>query len=249
MRNSILALAILIISISVSGQIVPTNDSVVNQKSQTQLNATYFILGTLSDYLGRFYYVNNPDQVDRYFPYEKLLMEFLDSLIFDELNIKINVNERDETYSKDLSILVNSFYGNDKLLIDSLFIDNDQIFSFLTGKYYRYGRVINDSLFKIQLANSPNHKICDTLLKKAGCKNVYFIYLKNIPAQFIYYFVPPPELKDYFNSISAQKEILDDAYYRVIKDLMKYEEEELEVMKRDDRQRDLSRFLEIINKQ
>ena len=247
MRNSILVLVTLVISFSVSGQILPANDSVLDQKNHINLNATYFILGTLSDYLGRFTYVNNSDQVDRYYPYEKSLRDFIDSLIFDELYIKITVNERDETFSKDLSLLLNSFYGSDKLLIDSLFKDNDQIFSFLTGKYYRYGRVINDSLFLIQMANSPNHKICDTLLKKAGCKNVHFKYLKNIPAQFIYFFVPPPELKDYFNSVSDQKEILKDAYYRVIKDLMKFEKDELEEMKKETLQRDLSRFLEIIN--
>jgi hypothetical protein len=106
----ILAIATLIFSISVSGQIIPSNDSNVNQKNQIHLNATYFILGTLSDYLGRFY-------------------------------------------------------------------------------------------------------------------------------------------KDYFNSISDQKEILNNAYDRVIKDLMKYEDNELEEMKRDNRQEDLSWFLEIINQQ
>lgn len=247
MRNYILLLATLVISFSASGQILPANDSVPNQKHQIHLNTVYFTLGTLSDYMGRFYYIDNPDQVDRYYPYEKSLRDFLDSLILDELNIKITVNERDETFSKDLSILLNSFYGSDKLLIDSLFKNNDQIFSFLTGKYYRYGRVINDSLFLIQMANSPNHKICDALLKKADCKNVHFKYLKNIPAQFIYFFVPPPKLKDYFNSISDQKEILNNAYYSAIKGNMKFDDDEMEKMKRDTRQRDLSRFLEIIN--
>lgn len=213
-----------------------------------EFNPLCFILGTLSDYLGRSNNVNKPDQIDRYYQYEKPLMGFLDSLIFEDFNVKVSSNDRNETFSKYIADKINSFYGKDKLLNPDLFRYRDQIHSFLTGRYYRYGRQVNDTLFIIQLANSPNHEICNILLNKSNCSNIYFQYLKNIPAQFIYFFTPSKELRSQFESISKQKEILDSSYYETIRQIMNFDYRELDKYKAETRQNDIIRFIELSTK-
>jgi len=76
---------------------------------------------------------------------------------------------------------------------------------------------MSDSIFKIQLANSPNHKICDKLLRRAGCTNINFQYLKNVPSQYIYYFKPTTQLKSCFEKIAKQKEKLDMSFDELMK--------------------------------
>src|SRR4030043_1502300 len=84
--------------------------------------------------------------------------------------------------------------------------------SYLAGRYYRYGRKINDSIYSIQIANSADHAVCDSLLRRVGCTKIHFKYLNNIPAQFIYYFIPTNELERYFDYLSKEKQELDDSY-------------------------------------
>ena len=50
----------------------------------------YFVLGTLSDYLGHFRYVDEEKQVDRYYPSEKPLVKFLEKYIKEELKISVS---------------------------------------------------------------------------------------------------------------------------------------------------------------
>jgi len=101
--------------------------------------------------------------------------------------------------------------------------------SYLVGKYYRYGRKINDSAYVIQLFNSPDNYICEGLLARVGCK-VHFKSVEQIPAQFIYYFVPSCELKSYFDIISIQKNKLDASHKKYIKKLFKMAEEDYQKM-------------------
>jgi hypothetical protein len=192
---------LLIISVALLGQ-PDSNKTNLQVNDTVELDPKYFILGSLSDYMGRFEYVNKKYQIDRYYSYEKPLMEFLEAIIKNDLNLNVttipdNLHEADlyETFSPELSLVLNSYFNRTYLITDSLKNKPEFNYSYLTGKYYRYGEKINDSIYKIQLANSADHKACDLLLRRIGCPRIHFKYLKNIPAQFIYYFIPTTELK------------------------------------------------------
>ena len=203
----------------------PTSKSVSPQVYDTvKLDPTYFILGTLSDYMGRFSYVNKKFQIDRYYSIEKPLVEYLNFLITNELKINVttvpdNLSEVSlyETFSPELSSILNSYFIGDYLSLKNLKNQPELNYSYLAGRYYRYGDRINDSIYKIQLANSSDHKICDTLLRRIGCTKIHFKYLKNIPAQFIYYFIPTSRLEEYFNSLDQEKTKLEDLYNDFVK--------------------------------
>jgi hypothetical protein len=178
----------------------------------------YFVLGTLSDYMGRFQYVVREKQVDRYYPHEKPLVDYLTKYIKTELNIQVDTtfekSKHCEMYSNELSKILNSFYGTQDKLIDSKFKTNEQIYSFLAGVYYRYGDKLDTCIYKIELANSPKHQNCYDFLKRIGCKKIFYKYLNNIPAQFILYFEPTDELKSYLNIIESQRLILQESNKR-----------------------------------
>ncbi len=111
--------------------------------------------------MGRFTYVDKKNQVDRYYYYEKPLVRYLDSIIKADLKINVTekyLNMKYETFSKELSSIINSYYENG-LLIDTLIRTPEEICSFLAGRYYRYGKQMNDSIFRITLHNTPDHNI------------------------------------------------------------------------------------------
>jgi hypothetical protein len=179
-----------------------------------QLNTLYFVLGTLSDYMGRTTYIDKEYQVDSYYYYEEPLVRYLDSLIMAELMIDVSetfINGRYETYSEELSEIINSYY-RDGMIYSRLLETTCDVCSFLTGKYYRYGEQLNDSVFKIQVPNSPNQSLVDSLLRRMDCTDIYFTHLKTLPAQFIYYFVPTEELKACFLHLSFPKKELENEY-------------------------------------
>jgi len=201
------------------------NTILANTKATVSIDPVYFVLGTLSDYMGRFSYVKREKQVDRYYPVERPMVNYLTLYIKTELNITVDTifekSNHSEMYSDELSKKLNSFYGEKDELLSNKFETKKQFYSFLAGAYYRYGEKLDSSIYKIQLTNSPNHHICYELLKKSGCENVLYEYLKNIPAQFIYYFAPTDELKKYFNSIELENEILKKSYYNQIEEMIK----------------------------
>ncbi|MGE5420108.1 MAG: hypothetical protein ACM3UT_07970 [Chloroflexota bacterium] len=204
-------LHILLLSVLLSATVAAQN-----QPAEIRINTMYLLLGTLSDYMGRFTYIDQPNQVDKYHYFEKPLVEYLDSMIQNDLGSEINVSQKFfngsyETFSEPLAKTINSRYENN-LLKDSIFRTNEEICSFLTGRYYRYGGQLNDSIYKIQLANSPDHNIIEVLLRRIGCTRVHYTFLRNIPAQFIYYFIPTVELKESFSQIKKQKDALNLSY-------------------------------------
>ncbi len=184
----------------------------------------YFILGTLSDYMGRFQYIEREKQVDRYYPYEKPLVYYLTDYIKAELNLVVDTvfekSKNSEMFSEELSKTLNSFYGKNDKLINSKFETTKQIYSFLTGVYYRYGERLDTSIYKIQIANSPKHQNCYELLKRIGCKKIFFKYLRNIPAQYILYFEPTEKLKDYLDIIESERIILKKSFDDQITEMM-----------------------------
>jgi hypothetical protein len=197
-----------------------TTDSI----KKVSLDPLYFVLGTLSDYMGRFEYVEREKQIDRYYPYEMPVVDFLTKYIKTELNIDVDTtfekSNHSKMYSDKFSKTLNSFYGvNDKLL-NEMFETINQKYSFLAGVYYRYGDKLDTSIYKIQLANSPKHQNCYEFLKQVGCENIFYQYLRNIPAQFILYFEPTDELKKYLEYIESERIILEKSYHNQIYDMM-----------------------------
>jgi len=196
----------------------------VNRETSPALDPVFFMLGTLSDYMGRFQYIDRQKQVDRYFPYEKPLVDYLTHYIKTELGISVDTttdqSKHMQMYSAKLSRELDHFYGADDKLVDSLFQTPEQACSFLAGVYLRYGEKLDTSIYKIQLANSPKHQTCYELLKKVKCPQIFYKYLKNIPAQFILYFQPSPVLKKYLSKVEYKNEVLKHSFQHQVKELM-----------------------------
>ncbi|MBI9063701.1 MAG: hypothetical protein JEZ14_17100 [Marinilabiliaceae bacterium] len=68
--------------------------------STSEIVPIYFILGTLSDYMGRFQYIERHTQVDRYYPHEKPLVTYLTKFIQAELNIKVDTTFQTSNHLK-----------------------------------------------------------------------------------------------------------------------------------------------------
>jgi hypothetical protein len=254
MIRYLLIAVLLTISIPNLGQIAPKGDNNRYFVETIELDPFYFILGTLWDYIGRFTYVDKNSQIDRYYPYEKPLMEYLERMVKEEFNIVIKTtpdNEskvsRYETFSPELSSKINSYFNKNFLIIDSLKNLPKLNSSYLAGRYYRYGRKINDSIFSIQIANSADHKACDSLLRRVGCTKIHFKYLKNIPAQFIYYFIPTNELKRYFDYLAKEKKELEDSYFNYLKTELKLDNQDLETFKEVNKKK-YTEIIDLFNK-
>lgn len=176
----------------------------------------YFVLGTLSDYMGRFQYVEREKQIDLYYPFEKPVVDYLTGYIKTKLNIVVDTifekSNRSKMFSDELSKTLNSFYGEKEELLSDKFKTKKQKYSFLVGIYYRYGEKLDSSIYKIQLANSPKHQNCYEFLKEIGCENIFYQYLRNIPAQFVLYFEPVDELKEYLELIEQEKVALKKSF-------------------------------------
>jgi hypothetical protein len=199
-------------------------DNSIAVKDTVTLDPHYFILGTLSDYMGRFQYVDREKQIDRYYPYEKPLADYLTGYIKNQLNIEVQTifkpSLHSEMFSEELSKALNSFYGENDQLLDDKFDTLNQKYSFITGLYYRYGESNNSKICKIQLANSPKHRNCYLLLKEIGCENIFYQYLRNIPAQYILYFEPTDELQKYFDIVELKRVDLRKSFLKTVIKMM-----------------------------
>jgi len=201
------------------------NTNLPDTISTASYDPIYFVLGTLGDYMGRFQYMERGKQIDRYYPFEKPLVDYLTRYIKAEIYIDVDTifeqSNHSEMFSDELSTTLNSFYGEKDELLDTKFETSNQIYSFLAGVYYRYGEKLDSSIYKIQLANSPKHQNCYELLKQIGCENIFYQYLRNIPAQYILYFEPTDVLEKYLDGIENERVILKKSFYNQIAEMMK----------------------------
>ncbi len=79
------------------------NTNLTGTSKTVSFEPVYFILGTLSDYMGRFRYVDRNKQVDRYYPFEKSLVDYLTKYIKNELNIVVDTIFEKSHHSKMFS--------------------------------------------------------------------------------------------------------------------------------------------------
>lgn len=175
-----------------------------------KIDANYFLLGTLSDYISRFYAVKREKQIDKYYPNEKPAIEFLSKFIKEKLNVTVDTSFN-EMYSPELSKTLNNYYGINDELPDSIFKTDEQIYSFLLGNYYRYGIKLSDSIYSIRLVNSAKPKLISKLLVKINCDKIIYRHYDNLPASSIFYFEAPPKLKKYIDLIETEKIKLDQS--------------------------------------
>ncbi len=191
-----------------------TGWKIVSQKEKDSVivntDNTFFLLGTLNDYMGR-EWVSKGEVFDRYYQYEKPLMKFVDSIVKKEF--KVVLIEKDNCFiSNEMAKKMNSFYSENDL-IDSLFTTREKKISFLLGAYYRYGEKVNDNIYKIQIANSHKHTEIQQILVSLGCKNIFYKRMQNIPIQNIIYFESNDLIKAYLKTIELEKEKLFDSLF------------------------------------
>ena len=200
------------------------NSQRVKDSMIVKIDTTFFLLGTLNDYMGR-KWIAKGEVFDRYYPFEKPLMKFVDSIVKKEF--KTVLIEKDNCFnSEEMAKKMNSFYVENDL-IDSLFTTKEKNLSFLLGAYYRYGEKVTDNIYKIQIANSFKHIEIQKILISLGCKNIFYKRLQNIPIQNIIYFESNDLIKAYFETIESEKEKLFDSRLKSFRSVKLSKEEYL----------------------
>ena len=189
----------------------------------------YFILGTLSDYMGRYLDPRDKNVVDRYDALEFPLIDAIDSVLkkdYTNSSYKVDkysdsgVNVRSAKILSDtLFKKLNSYYvfhesgsytsdGDPELdnrpilmgaLKENIFSDDAEKFAFLAGAYVRFG-FRKDTCYEILIANSLSKaRVCYEVLKYFKCKPFYTTIQGNIPTPHMVYFHPTKEMEEYLN--------------------------------------------------
>lgn len=190
-----------------------------------ELEKDYFLLGTLSDYMGRYKDPLVIDVVDSYYINEKSLLIYNYNIFKSEFSdLKLDTINR-TLKSIALTEKMNTFFhwnydenftneNSDSLFIGTINLDKfkteEQKISFAVGVYTRYGQK-NDSTYCINIANS--NTLFDSSLKilsDLNCKNIKSEIYKAIPTSCIIYFQPSEELKKYLVYYGFLRETIGD---------------------------------------
>ncbi|WP_177765682.1 hypothetical protein [Flavobacterium sp. I3-2] len=170
-----------------------------------------FLVGSFSDYLGRFYYIEKETQIDRYSSKEKSLAKYISFFITNNYKVKNELVFKDdnniELYVPNLAKrLHTNFYNGDGQIIYEKFVTDEEKLSFLLGVYYRYGEQLTDEIYQIKLVNSPKQKVIYELLKDLGCEKIVFDSTQDkLPQTFTFYFVATPKMIKYFDHLKQEK--------------------------------------------
>jgi len=186
---------------------------------EIKLNPDFFLLGTLSDYGGRFYSIDREKQIDKYYPYEISLMHYLTKFIFNNYQIKVDTvsligNKNSKMFSKIMANKLHNFYDEKGNLNNNIFDSEDKKYSFITGAFVRYGAVIQDNFYKIHIYNSSKDKVILALLKDLYCNKIAYKSLNGIPNSDIFYFEATPRLIKYFNTVKSENKSIQHALYK-----------------------------------
>ena len=188
---------------------------VSGQESKLNIDSEYFLLGTLTDYLGRLDHPKFQERVDYYYKYEKAVSDEIYAIFNSQFELKYEITKdsnRYEIYSGQLSSLIDNYYnfkpsGSMTMQHDTIYrgILRSDIFdtelkklSFLAGVFARFGEV-SDTTYSIKIANSMSKvKICETLLKELDCSEVNYEILRDyIPSGHNLYFKPSEKVDEY----------------------------------------------------
>lgn len=220
---------------------------------KTEINPDFFLLGTFSDYMGRFQYVDREKQIDRYYPYEESITKYISKFIKENYKIAVDTvfktSRHSEIFSPKLAKEMHTRYFDQKgRFIDSTLNSEVKEYSFLTGIYYRYGENLKGNIYKIQVVNSPKDKEIYQILKDLECRKIVYKSLIGIPSSDIFYFEATPRMIKYFNIIGQEKQELQKSYDNHIWSIFKGEEEKKYRTIANDRQNELIKSLELIFK-
>lgn len=173
-------------------------------QQKNEVNPNYFLLGTLSDYMGRNQFSNNKDVIEGYAAHEKLLVKKIMELYKNDFILvdTLNSNTKQERYNlsnKNINISINSFYRFDKQsltypkkdtifkgkLKDSIFRNDSEKISFLLGCLSRFstGLVkLKEKEFCLQFGNSiSKFTLAQKTITDLGFTINKVKTLKNIP--------------------------------------------------------------------
>ena len=184
---------------------------------EVKINPDFFLLGTFSDYMGRFQYIDRENQIDRYYPYEESLAKYINSFIFQNYNskceLKLEKTRNSELFNSELAKQLHREYFDEKgNFIDEKLDTEEEKYSFLLGVYLRYGQHLDDNIYKIQVANSPKDKQLYRILKDLESDKIVYKFLRGyIPSPDIFYFVATPRMIKYFNIIEKEYQELNRA--------------------------------------
>lgn len=170
-----------------------------------------FLIGSFSDYLGRFYYIEKETQIDRYASKEKSLAKYISFFITNNYKVKNELVFKDdnniELYVPNLAkrLHTNFYYGDGQIIYEKFVTDEEKL-SFLLGVYYRYGEQLTDEIYQIKLVNSPKQKVIYEVLKDLGCEKIVFDSTQDkLPQTFTFYFVATPKMIKYFDHLKQEK--------------------------------------------
>jgi hypothetical protein len=185
-----------------------------NQRDDLVLDGESFLLGTVSDYMGREVFTNEKDKIEQYGFYEKSLVNKIYYLLIEKYNdllIKKFETSGDRVIcSEKLAEKINSNYNYYKSNITQ---NNDSVFyrklkpnilktelqkiSFVVGAYARFGSH-QDARYYIRFVSSMSHfDVCKKTLKELNCENIEVEITKTIPESQLIYFKPSKEVMKY----------------------------------------------------
>lgn len=137
----------------------------------------YFILGTLSDYMGRFQYVDRNKQVDRYYPFEKPLVDYLTKYIKKELNIVVDTvfekSHHSKMFSDELSKTLNNFYGENDELLNNRFGTKARFILFWQGYITDTAKKLTLQFIKFNWQTPQSIKTAMSSSNKLGAKRSF----------------------------------------------------------------------------
>lgn len=220
---------------------------------ETKINPDFFLLGTFSDYLGRFHYIDRKTQIDRYHSHEETLAIYISEFILKNYQIRVDFEfEKGRNYEMFSPTLAkqmhDKYFDKNGDLFDETLDTEEKKYSFLLGAYYRYGELLDGNIYKIQVVNSSKDKQLYRILKELDCDKIVYKFLRGyIPTSNIFYFVATPRMIKYFKTIEKEKEVLRKSFLKTMFH-EKFEEEKLEDLneKIGEHQRELIKGLKLI---
>ncbi|MGV3586800.1 MAG: hypothetical protein ACO1OF_07355 [Adhaeribacter sp.] len=186
---------------------------------EVKLNSDFFLLGTLSDYNGRFYAIDRDKQIDTYYPYERSLMEYLTKFIYK--NYQVNVDTVSLIGRKDIKMFstimakrLHNYYDAAGNINYNIFDTAEKKYSFITGVFVRYGVPLQDNFYQIRIVNSEKDNVIFTSLKDLFCKKIVCKTINGLPSSDIFYFEATPRLIKYLNNIKGENKAILHALYK-----------------------------------
>ncbi|MCC8145428.1 MAG: hypothetical protein LIO93_03095, partial [Bacteroidales bacterium] len=163
----------------------------------------YFILGSLGNHLRRMGGSSlKKGEIDFFQPEEEARVEFLKKYVRENLDIDLIVTKDEKkgyftTYSIGLSEIINSFFKKGSSLKYDLFHNEEEIYSYLLGVYYRYGTKTSDETYELRQTYLNTDRMF-SILRKSQCPSICYKYHDAVPGGVSFIIKPGILLEKYF---------------------------------------------------